>query len=635
MLDQSTSATMKAALLSLLLSIDSVVGAQQVYLGTNGSTPRPQCSDCSTTGEPQYTYTPFAYTMTSTVRYATSRPSPTTTTTHAPPPESMISLIPSQSYTTWGKWDPKSNVSATDSDNPYGNAAWTALWEYANPPNFTQDAASALYSTTVLATPVPSSELVLPPKDYFGPTDCYNFPPGFEFGVASSASQIEGATAEEGKSPSLMDILVQDSRPKSYVTNEHYYTYQQDIERVAAMGVKHFSFSIAWTRILPFAHPGTPVNQEGIDHYNDVINFILDKGMIPEVTLLHFDTPLQYFGSNLTTAQDRPEIGYTNGAYQNETFVDGFVNYAKIVMAHYADRVPVWYTFNEPLLYSKNGQSIYNVLQAHAQVSHFYKEELNGTGKIALKFNNNFGVPRNPDSEADVYAADHFNTFQLGPFCNPIFLGQDYPESYKMTIKDYVPLTPEDLEYMNGTADFLGVDPYTATVVAPPVVDSKDSILACAANATSTYRPYCVNQTTTDVFGWNIGYRSQSYVYITPTYLRLYLNFLHNVYRTPVAITEFGFPVFGEDDKENLSDQLFDSPRSQYYLSFMSEVLKAIWEDGVEVVGAYAWSFADNWEFGDYAQHFGIQTVNRTTQERRYKKSFFDFVDFMKARGVD
>jgi hypothetical protein len=399
---------------SLLLSIESVAYAQQVYLAANGSTPRPQCSDCSTTGEPQYTYTPFAYTMTSTVRYATSRPSPTTTTTHAPPPESLTSLIPEQSYTTWGRWDPAANVSATDLDNPYGNAAWTALWVNANPPNFTQEAASAIYSTTVLATPVPSSELVLPPSDYFGPTDCYNFPPGFEFGVASSASQIEGATAEEGKSPSLMDILVQDDRPKDYVTNEHYYNYQQDIERVAAMGVKHFSFSIAWTRILPFALPGTPVNQAGIDHYNDVINFILDKGMIPEVTLLHFDTPLQFYGSNLTSAQEAPEIGYVNGAYQNETFPDAFVNYAKIVMAHYADRVPVWYTFNEPLLYSQNGQSIYNVIKSHAQVYHFYKEELNGTGKIALKFNNNFGVPRDPESEADVYAADHFNTFQLG-----------------------------------------------------------------------------------------------------------------------------------------------------------------------------------------------------------------------------
>jgi beta-glucosidase/6-phospho-beta-glucosidase/beta-galactosidase len=632
---QSSSVAVKTTVFSLLLSIESVAYAQQVYLAANGSTPRPQCSDCSTTGEPQYTYTPFAYTMTSTMRYATSRPSPTTTTTHAPPPESLTSLIPEQSYTTWGKWNPAANASATDSDNPYGNAAWTALWVNANPPNFTQEAASAIYSTTVLATPVPSSELVLPPSDYFGPTDCYNFPPGFEFGVASSASQIEGATAEEGKSPSLMDILVQDDRPKDYVTNEHYYNYQQDIERVAAMGVKHFSFSIAWTRILPFALPGTPVNQEGIDHYNDVINFILDKGMIPEVTLLHFDTPLQFYGFNLTSAQEPPEIGYVNGAYQNETFPDAFVNYAKIVMAHYADRVPVWYTFNEPLLYSKNGQSIYNVIKSHAQVYHFYKEELNGTGKIALKFNNNFGVPRNPESEADVYAADHFNTFQLGPFCNPIFLGEDYPESYKMTISDYVPLTQEDLEYMNGTADFLGIDPYTATVVAPPVAGSQESIVECAGNSSSSYRPYCVNQTTTDVFGWNIGYRSQSYVYITPTYLRLYLNFLHNVYRTPVAITEFGFPVFGESVKENLSDQLFDTPRSQYYLSFMSEVLKAIWEDGVEVVGAYAWSFADNWEFGDYDQHFGIQTVNRTTQERRYKKSFFDFVDFMKARGVE
>ena len=167
------------------------------------------------------------------------------------------------------------------------------------------------------------------------------------FGVSSSASQIEGATAQEGKSPSLMDILVQDSRPKDYVTNENYYLYRQDIQRVAAMGVKAYSFSVAWTRILPFALPGTPVNQEGLDHYDDVINYILETGMTPIVTLLHFDTPLQFYGSNLSSAADPPLIGYVNGAYQNETFVDAFVNYAKIVMTHFADRVPVFFTFNE------------------------------------------------------------------------------------------------------------------------------------------------------------------------------------------------------------------------------------------------------------------------------------------------
>lgn len=61
-----------------------------------------------------------------------------------------------------------------------------------------------------------------------------------------------------------------------------------------------------------------------------------------------------------------------------------------------------------------------------------------------------------------------------------------------------------------------------------------------------------------------------------------------------MALTEFGFPVFGEAGKE-ITDQLYDLPRSLYYLSFMSEVLKAVWEDGVKVVGAYAWSYTDNW----------------------------------------
>ncbi|KAG7138527.1 Beta-glucosidase 1A like protein [Verticillium longisporum] len=111
------------------------------------------------------------------------------------------------------------------------------------------------------------------------------------------------------------------------------------------------------------------------------------------------------------------------------------------------------------------------------------------------------------------------------------------------------------------------------------------------------------------------------------------LTSLVTTWRRPVAITEFGFPVFAETDKVALADQLFDTPRSNYYLSYLTEVLKAIWEDGVDVAGAYAWSFADNWEFGDGASNVDIQTVNRTSQVRNYKKSFFDLVDFVKARG--
>jgi beta-glucosidase/6-phospho-beta-glucosidase/beta-galactosidase len=95
-------------------------------------------------------------------------------------------------------------------------------------------------------------------------------------------------------------------------------------------------------------------------------------------------------------------------------------------------------------------------------------------------------------------------------------------------------------------------------------------------------------------------------------------------------VSEFGFPVWDESEKE-IPDQRFDSPRSAYYLSFMSEILHAIYEDGVHVMGALVWSFIDNWEFGQRSQ-FGIQGVDPKTQERFYKKSFFDLVDFVKAR---
>lgn len=425
-----------------------------------------------------------------------------------------------------------------------------------------------------------------------------------------------------------MENFIQSSSPKDYVTNENYFLYKQDIQRLAALGVKYYSFSIPWTRILPFVLAGTPVNQQGIDHYDDLIETVLDSGMLPVVTMLHFDTPWIFLASDNITAH--PDIGYNNGGYQNETFVNAFVNYGKVLLTHFADRVPIWVTFNEPLLYSFNFDGINNVVHAHAELYHFYHDTLNATGKIGLKLNDNFGVPRNPFNESDVLAANRFQEMQLGVFTNPIFLGQQYPDSILNTLPGAKPLTGEELEYIKDTADFFGIDPYTATVVSQPA----GGIDACAKNtsADNSLFPYCVVQETKNVYGWNIGYRSQSYVYITPTYLREYLSYLWNTFQKPVIVTEFGFPVFDESLKAELSDQLFDSPRSVYYLSYMSEILKAIWEDGVHVMGALAWSFMDNWEFGDYSAQFGMQVVNRTTQQRFYKKSFFDLVDFVGAR---
>ncbi|KAL5356326.1 glycoside hydrolase superfamily [Aspergillus floccosus] len=614
---------MRDPIISLSL-LAACAQAQQLYITTTGYDERPQCTQLA--ASPEYYFQPFSYTMNETVRFATSVPAPTSTRTYAPPYSDAVKHLTTKPVTTtWGNWLPEqTEITATDGDNPYGQAAWSSLWQQVQLENYTT---TGLYSTTVSPTPIPTSELVLPPRDYFGPTDCYNFPDDFVFGVAGSAAQVEGAVALEGRSPTILEKLVGSTQPKNYVTNENYYLYKQDIQRLAAMGVKYYSFSIPWTRILPFVLPGSPVNEQGIKHYDDLINTILDAGMQPIVTLIHFDTPWLFVSGDDTTR--RPDIGYQNGGYQNETFVDAFVNYAKIVLSHYADRVPIWVTFNEPLLYSFNFAGAQNVINAHAQVYHFYHDELKATGRMGIKFNDNFGVPRDPRNPSDIHAANRFNEMQLGLFANPIFLGQQYPDSILSTLPGAKPLSHHDLSYIANTSDFFGIDPYTATVVSPP----PEGIDDCAANhtAANTLWPYCVVQETQNVYGWDIGYRSQSYVYITPTYLREYLSYLWNTFRHPVLVGEFGFPVFGEADKE-LPDQRFDTPRSIYYLSFMSEMLKAIYEDGVHVMGALAWSWADNWEFGDYAQQFGLQVVNRTTQERFYKKSFFDLVDFVNSR---
>ncbi|KAL4971533.1 glycoside hydrolase superfamily [Aspergillus desertorum] len=602
----------------VLLAGAAAVRAQELYITTTGYAARPECTAAPAT--PNYWFEPFHYTQNETVR-------PYDNADFCAGLQEALEIYGTElSTTTWGSWLPgETAISATDTDDKYGQAAWSSQWQTASLINYTT---IGIYTTTVSPTPVPSSELILPPRDYFGPTDCYDFPEDFMFGVAGSAAQIEGAIALDGRAPTNQEKLIADDLPKDYVANENYYLYKQDIQRLAAMGVRYYSFSIPWARILPFAVPGSPVNQQAIQHYDDLINYVLEVGMLPVVTMIHFDSPLYFLKNSSVSAT--PDVGASNGGYWHPEFVESFVNYGKILFTHYADRVPVWVTFNEPLLYAFNFTGIHNVVQAHAELYHYYHEELGGSGKVGFKLNNNFGVPKNPENQSDIEAASRFNEMQLGGFGNPLCLGEQYPETLLNTLPGAQKLTDIQLDYMANTTDFFGIDPYTATVVSAP----PGGIEACAKQnmSTNSLYPYCVTQETTNVYGWNIGYRSDSYVYITPTYLRSYLSYVWNTFRTPVLIGEFGFPVYAEAERE-LQDQVFDSPRSQYYLSYLSETLKAIWEDGVHVAGAFAWSFADNWEFGDYAQQFGIQVVNRTTLERIYKKSFFDVVDFVGARN--
>lgn len=122
-----------------------------------------------------------------------------------------------------------------------------------------------------------------------------------QWGVASSALQVEGAADAEGKGPSVWDFIphrwtnsILDNTTAD-VAADNYYLYKQDNARLKALGIQSYSFSLAWTRFFPFGRG--PVNEQGVAHYDDLFEDLVKNGIIPVVTIFHWDTPLALFNS--------------------------------------------------------------------------------------------------------------------------------------------------------------------------------------------------------------------------------------------------------------------------------------------------------------------------------------------------
>jgi beta-glucosidase/6-phospho-beta-glucosidase/beta-galactosidase len=77
-------------------------------------------------------------------------------------------------------------------------------------------------------------------------------PDNFFWELASSAYQVEGAAKDEGKGPSIWDLIahrdygaVADNSTGDVVAR-HYYLYKQDFARLANLGFPYFSPSFSW-----------------------------------------------------------------------------------------------------------------------------------------------------------------------------------------------------------------------------------------------------------------------------------------------------------------------------------------------------------------------------------------------------
>ena len=98
----------------------------------------------------------------------------------------------------------------------------------------------------------------------------HRFPANFWWGAATAAYQLEGAAAEDGRKPSIWDTF---SHTPGKVVNgdtgdvacDHYHRYKDDVKLIAELGVKHYRFSVSWTRVIPEGRGA--INQKGLDFY--------------------------------------------------------------------------------------------------------------------------------------------------------------------------------------------------------------------------------------------------------------------------------------------------------------------------------------------------------------------------------
>jgi beta-glucosidase/6-phospho-beta-glucosidase/beta-galactosidase len=330
--------------------------------------------------------------------------------------------------------------------------------------------ASVLFAVVSFST---AEQVPLPSTILEGKT----FPADFKFGVSTSSYQVEGGWLDGGKGLSIWDAYSHipgriSNGDTGDIANDMYHLYPQDVELMEKMGVKHYRFSIAWNRILPTGV--APVNQEGIDYYNDLINKLLEHNIEPHVTIYHSETPLAL---TLYPNNPMPFLDSTN-------FPTWFADYSKVLFDSFGDRVKHWFTFNEPFctaVFGTYGDSDpymigHNAILAHASVYRLYETSYKNkqSGTVGIVLNTAHFYPLNKDSKEDNEAAQRGYDFWYGWFLDPLTKGS-YPTSMQKIVGNRLPtFTEEQKKMIIGALDFVAINYYFPYLTSPGTIPTSD-----------------------------------------------------------------------------------------------------------------------------------------------------------------
>jgi beta-glucosidase len=433
-----------------------------------------------------------------------------------------------------------------------------------------------------------------------------DFGAGFLWGCSTSAFQIEGGVAEDGRVDSIWDTFcrlpgaIRDGA-NADIACDHYHLWERDLDLAASLGVKAYRFSIAWPRII-----GDEPNQAGLDFYSRLVDGMLARGLQPWATLYHWDLP---------------QILQDQGGWTSRATIDAFAVFADQVTRRLGDRVKHWITHNEPWCTAFHGnldgkhapglrdlataiQVSHNVMVSHGRALQAIRANVpDAVAGITLSLH-----PLRPasDSAADLAACDRHDGLRNRWFLDPLY-GRGYPEQTLAALGSAAPLVaPGDMDLIAAATDFLGVNYYFPEVVA-------DAPGIGALNL-RIEEPVGVERT---AFDWEVN----------PGGMVTLLARIHAEYKPgPIYLTENGSSY---DDVIEADGRIDDIERRSYLQRHLAALRDAMLQ-GVQVKGYFYWSLLDNFEWAEgYARRFGLAYVDFTTQQRRFKTSGEWFQSFL------
>ncbi|KDP30947.1 hypothetical protein JCGZ_11323 [Jatropha curcas] len=474
-----------------------------------------------------------------------------------------------------------------------------------------------------------------------------DFSDDFLFGTSTSAPQIEGSTKSEGRWPSIWDSYVEKNQDKVIdgsnmeIAIDSYKRYKEDLEHLKNLGVDAYRFSISWTRILPDGTLSGGLNQKGIDHYNSMIDILVQNGIKPLVTLFHFDSP--------QILQDEYD------GFLNRSIVDDFRDYSEVCFRKFGDRVKNWITINEPLMVAQLGYDLgigpplrcsdrtkcsvgnsstepyivtHNLLLAHAAAARLYKDKYQAKqgGEIGISLVGQYFEPYDSESLDDKAAQERAMDFELGWYMEPLVYGE-YPSIMRELVKDRLPsFTKQEKELVMHSFDFIGINYYTSYYVKSTTIDPH-----------ATPSSYTFDQFLTigeNKGGITLGPKAEGYgvTYIYPEGLQKSLEYIKQKYQNPkIYITENGMTE-KRDDNRGLVESLDDQRRIEYIQQHLQIIHNAI-KNGVNVKGYFYWSLFDSFEWlGGYTVRFGLYYIDFKDNFKRIPKlSALWYHDFLRG----